>query len=146
LGTKVSTDVTQALAIGELAKGHAQELIQAGEALDVAVAVTKVDADLELVLGVKSIGWEKMVRPRFIGRLRGGLGNGRMSPKRGLGLEIEKSHDHHFHQQYQRVAVGCPSFLWTLLISLWYTFFLQVSGDIQVRAQVYSIVSTEVSR
>ena len=40
-------DIAQALAMGELGEGHAEELVEAGKGLDVAVAVIALDATAE---------------------------------------------------------------------------------------------------
>ena len=40
-------DVAQALAVGKLGEGHAQELVEAGKGLDVAVALITPDATAE---------------------------------------------------------------------------------------------------
>ena len=43
VGAQADLDVAQALAVGELGEGQAEELVQAGKGLDVAVAVIALD-------------------------------------------------------------------------------------------------------
>jgi hypothetical protein len=38
LGTQIDLDVAQRLAVGQLSKGHGQELVQAGEVLNLVIA------------------------------------------------------------------------------------------------------------
>jgi hypothetical protein len=38
LGTQIDLDVAQRLAVGQLSKGHGQELVHAGEVLDLVIA------------------------------------------------------------------------------------------------------------
>jgi hypothetical protein len=47
---QASLDVPQALAIGRLSEGHAQELIETREIANPAIAMVPLDAELELVL------------------------------------------------------------------------------------------------
>ena len=49
LGAQAGLDVTQAVPLGELGKGHAPVLIRAGERLDVPVAAVAGDAAVEHV-------------------------------------------------------------------------------------------------
>src|SRR5204862_5174038 len=51
LSTKTSFDIAEAFAISELSKGQTEELIPAGEILDVAIALVPIDANLKLVGG-----------------------------------------------------------------------------------------------
>ena len=52
-GVEADFDVAQALAIGELCEGHAQELIETGEVAHPAIAVIARDTTVELVFGQK---------------------------------------------------------------------------------------------
>mgnify|MGYP001328468049 FL=1 len=49
LGAQTGFDIAKTFAVGELSKGQTQELIPAGEILDVAIAVVTIDAKLKLV-------------------------------------------------------------------------------------------------
>ena len=51
VGTQADLDVAQALAVGKLGEGHAEELVEAGKGLDVAVAVITPDAAAEAMHG-----------------------------------------------------------------------------------------------
>ena len=62
-------DVSQAFPVGQLVECHTELLIPAGEALDFVVAVVVFDGLPENVVGMKSINWEKMVRPEFMSHL-----------------------------------------------------------------------------
>jgi hypothetical protein len=44
LGTQIDLDVAQRLAVGQLSKGHAQELIHAGEVVDLVIAAVSSHA------------------------------------------------------------------------------------------------------
>ena len=46
-GSEIDLDVSKALAIGQLGEGHAEELIEARELLDLVVATISIDARLE---------------------------------------------------------------------------------------------------
>src|ERR1035438_277763 len=50
-GAQAGFDIAQALAIGELSKGHAQELVPAGKTADFVVALIALDATAKLVRG-----------------------------------------------------------------------------------------------
>ena len=50
-GAEAGFDVPQALAIGQLSEGHAQELIETGEVANPSIAVIASDATVELVFG-----------------------------------------------------------------------------------------------
>src|SRR5450755_627506 len=50
-GAQAGFDVAQALAIGELGKGHAQKLVPAGKTADLVVALIALDATAKLVRG-----------------------------------------------------------------------------------------------
>ncbi len=51
MGTKAALDVRQALPVGELGEGHAQELVHAREALDISLAAISFDTAGELLVG-----------------------------------------------------------------------------------------------
>jgi len=53
LGTQIDLDVAQRLAVGKLSKGHGQELIHAGEVLDLVIATVSGHASTE------SAQWQK---------------------------------------------------------------------------------------
>ena len=50
-GMEADFDVSQALAIGQLSEGHAEELIETGEVVNLSIAVIASDATVELVFG-----------------------------------------------------------------------------------------------
>jgi len=52
-GPKAGLNISQAFSVGELSEGHTKELIPAGKAYDVAIAVVSIDAFLKLVCGDK---------------------------------------------------------------------------------------------
>ena len=53
LGTQIDLDVAQRLAVGQLSKGHGQELVHAGEVLDLVIAAVRSHAS------TKSAQWQK---------------------------------------------------------------------------------------
>jgi hypothetical protein len=53
LGTQIDLDVAQRLAVGQLSKGHRQELIHAGELLELVIATVSGHASS------KSAQWQK---------------------------------------------------------------------------------------
>src|SRR4051812_30286799 len=50
-GAEAGLDIAQALAVGQLSEGHAQELIETGEVADPSIAVIARDATVELAPG-----------------------------------------------------------------------------------------------
>ena len=53
LGTQIDLDVAQRLAVGQLSKGHGQELVHAGEVLDLVIAAVRSHTS------TKSAQWQK---------------------------------------------------------------------------------------
>ncbi len=51
VAAETGLDVSEAFAISKLGKGHAEELIPAGEGLDLVVALVTLDTFLKFVLG-----------------------------------------------------------------------------------------------
>ena len=51
VAAKTGLDISETFAIGELGKGHAEELIPAGKGFDLVVALVALDTFLKFVLG-----------------------------------------------------------------------------------------------
>ena len=52
-GTQADLNISQTFSVSELSEGHAEELIPAGKAYNVAIAVVSIDAFSKLVCGDK---------------------------------------------------------------------------------------------
>jgi len=68
LGTQIDLDVAQRLAVGQLSKGHGQELIHAGEVVDLVIAAVSSHAS------TKSAQWQKRheLREKKLALVHGG--------------------------------------------------------------------------
>jgi len=64
VGTQTDLDIAQALAVGELGEGHAQELIETGKGLDLVVAVVALHTLAEGVYWhvVDDLGEDKLIQ------------------------------------------------------------------------------------
>jgi hypothetical protein len=66
LSTQIDLDVAQRLAVGQLCKGHGQELIHAGEILNLVIAAVSGHASTESTQWQNGMSCEKTSLPWFI--------------------------------------------------------------------------------